>query len=377
MSDLWANANGGGQPPTPWSDWSSYESWVKTTVSELVASGKQINYWEVYNEPGGNDGYYDTAGYDSETPALLLQQFLVTYQGIKAVDPSAAIIGPSLAYWSDYPGQYSGDDHSFDMVTFLNFAVANDLKLAAISWHEELDNYGPNPEENSLYPATLEDHVAQARALLAARPSLGSPLIFINEYGMPEVQKVPGWDVAYLAALTDAGVNSADRSCWDGDCSAPDLDGLLATNGTSPLPGYFVRQVYAAMAGNMVATTSSSDTVTALASYNSNTGTLTGLVGRGVGCSQNVGDCPSSWTYYSTASAESVMVTITVPWSSGTASVTEADISGALPQLPGSAPAPSSSTDLITPNGSGGGTVSVLIPSFADGDAYGLTVTHS
>lgn len=376
MSDLWANANEGEHPPTPWSEWSVYQSWVESTVSELVASGKQINYWEVYNEPGGNDGYYTTAGYNSETPALLLQQFLVTYQAIKAADPSAAVIGPSLAWWSDYPTQFAGDDHSFDMVTFLNYAVANNLQLAGISWHEELNNTGPVPEENSLYPALIEDHVAQARALIAARPSLGNPLIFINEYGMPEVQKIPGWDVEYLSALTQAGVYSAGRGCWDSDCDDPDLDGLLATNGTSPLPDYYDRLVYAAMSGNMLATTSTADSVSALGSYNAATGTITALVGRGVGCSQDTA-CETTFANYKRAAPTSVLVTLTVPWTSGEAHVAESDISGAFPTFPAMAPNPTSLSETIVPTGNGMGTITISIPSFADGDAYGFTVTQA
>jgi len=144
----------------------------------------------------------------------LLQQFLNTYQDIIAAVPGAKIIGPSLAYWSDYPGQFGTDDHSFDMATFLTFAAQNNLKLAAVSWHESLDNLGP-PRGEQPRSAMIEDHVATARRLIAALPQLGNPLIFINEYGMPEVQSIPGWDVAYLSAWR-AGVSSANRSCWTG-----------------------------------------------------------------------------------------------------------------------------------------------------------------
>jgi hypothetical protein len=375
LSDLWADANGG-SPPTPWSEWGTYTSWVKTTVLALLATGQRINYWEVYNEPGGDSGYYSASGYASETTALLLQQFLVTYQAIKAVDPGAAVIGPSLAQWSDYPSQYSTSSHQFDMVTFLNFAAANNIQLAALSWHEILNNYGPIAEENTLYPAILEDHVAEARALIAARPSLGDPQIFIDEYGMPEVQKNPGWDVGYLAALTDAGVNSADRSCWDGDCNSPDLDGLLSSDGSGVLPDYYERLMYQSMAGDMVPTTSTADTVSALGSYNSATEAFVGLIGRGVGCSQDVSDCPSSWPDSKRAAPTSVLVTITVPWISGTATVALTDVSGQLPELPLVAPMPMDTTATIVPSGQDTGTITFTIPEFADGDAYGISITN-
>jgi hypothetical protein len=349
---------------------------MTSTVKSLLASGKEIDYWDIYNEPGGANTYYSPADYASQTPALLLQQFLVGYRAIKAADPAAKVIGPELEYWSDYPGQYGPEAHTFDMVSFLNFAAANGIKLAAISWHEITNNLGPIPEENTLLPATIEDHVAQARALIAARPALGDPKIFITEFGMPEVQKIPGWDVEYLAALTNAGVDEASRSCWDSDCYEPDLDGLLTTNGKSPLPAYFDRVVYASMSGNMVTTTSSSDTVAALGSFNPTTNLLTALIGRGVGCAQNLLSCPSGWVESTRGGAISVNITVTVPWSAGIAHIALSHISGVTPMLPSAAPTPALSEQLIKPAGGGRGTVTISIPSFADGDAYGLSIAH-
>jgi hypothetical protein len=130
------------------------------------------------------------------------------------------------------------------------------------------------------------------------------------------------------------------------------------------------------MSGSMIADTSSSDTVAALGSFNSTTGTLVGLVGRGVGCSQNTGLCPSSWPDYKRAAQTEVMVTMTVPWTSGSAKVILTHISGALPLLGGSAPSSSVQNVTIVPTGNGKGTITVPIGSFADGDAYGVTVTH-
>ena len=245
LSSLWKNYNNG-TPPTPWSDWSAYTSWVTATVKTVVTSGEQVNYWEVYNEPGSNNGYYSSANFATVTPALLEQQFLMTYQAIMAADASAAIIGPSLQHWSDYPGEYTqagSPAKQFDMVTFLDYANTNKLKLAAISWHEIDDTLGPNPSENTLLPANIEDHVAEARTLIANLANIGNPLIFINEYAMPELQPIPGWDVAYLSALTDAGVSYAGRACWSGACSEPSLDSLLDSSGDSPEPSYWDRTV--------------------------------------------------------------------------------------------------------------------------------------
>jgi hypothetical protein len=167
----------------------------------------------------------------------------------------------------------------------------------------------------------------------------------------------------------------------------------LYSNGTSPLPGYYDRLTYAAMSGNMISTGSSSDTVAALGSYNATTKTLTGLVGRGVGCSQNTEWCTSAFSDYTDAAPTSVLVTLNVPWTSGSATVALTDISGGspdlpvggtnlaslqglIPQLPADAPTPVDTTYPIVPAGPGRGSISVLIPSFADGDAYSFSVTH-
>jgi hypothetical protein len=377
LSNLWSGENGS-NPPTPWSNWSAYASWVTSTVQTIVASGEKVSYWDPMNEPG-EPGYYSAANFATATPALLLEQFLVTYDAIKAVDPSAAVIGPSLEHWSDYPAEYnSGSTTSpaFDMVTFLNFAVANHIQLAAISWHAIDNGLGPNPTENTLLPVNLVDQVAEARQLLAARPSLGSPLIFINEYGIPDWEAIPGWDVAALAAFTDAGVNSGDLACWSDDCATPTLDGLLGYDGTSTTAEYWERMVYASMSGNMITTTSSNDEVTAVGSYNSSSNTVTGLVGRGVGCSQTVA-CEGDFPTLRDAGPTSVTVTLTVPWSSGKASVSLSDIPGQDPSAAVGEPTPTNSTATITPAPGGKGTITISIPSFADGDAYGFTVTNS
>jgi hypothetical protein len=362
--------------PTPWSNWSAYSQWITSTVTNLLATGKEIDYWDIYNEPGGANTYYSATAYASQTPALLLQQFLVAYRAIKAADPAAQVIGPELEYWADYPGQYGASAHTFDMSTFLQFAAANGIQLAAITWHEILNTFGPNPEENTLLPSIIEDHVAQARAIIASLPALGHPKIFITEFGMPEVQKIPGWDVAYLAALTNAGVDEASRSCWGEDCHEPDLDGLLYHNGKNPLPDYFDRVVYASMSGDMLSTASTSDTVSVLGSYNSNTDTVTALVGRGVGCTQNLILCPSDWVDSARGSPIVVSISMTVPWSSGEAHVVLSHISGALPFWPAKSPALTGAVAKIMPAGAGKGVLSFSIPSFADGDAYGITVTH-
>ena len=305
---------------------STYRSWVTSTVRASLAGGHRVDYWEVYNEPG-LIGYYSAADFATVTPSLLLQQFVVAYDAIKAADPSANVIGPSLGSWSDSPHDWNApgsQDRSFDMVTFLDYAAANHLQLAALSWNFNVSGY---PSENTILPRDIVDQVQEARALITARPAVGNPRVFIEEYGMPEVQPIPGWDVAYLSALTDAQVGSAGRACWPPDCWSPTLDGLLGSDGTSTMPDYWVRVAYAQMSGSMVATTSSDDGVTALSSYDPTSRTVSALLGRGVGCVQDP-TCNSVWPAAALSSPESVSVTLTVPWTSTSAVIKETDIRG-------------------------------------------------
>jgi hypothetical protein len=329
-----------------------------------------VTYWEPYNEPSG-------ATYSGTTTADLLLQFDKAYTAIKAVDPSAQVIGPSLAQYGDAESQEADDVP--DMITFLNYANANAIQLAAVSWHDIADYQPAGPPENTLAIDNLIDQVQEVRATIASfKPNnVGSPLIFINEYGMPELQEIPGWDVQYLAALTDAGVSLAGRSCWDEVCANPQLDQLLGTNGTSTYAEYWERMIYGQMTGVMMSSASSSDSVQALGSYNSSSETVTGLVGRGVGCTIDP-TCMEDWPVASEGSATSVDVTVTVPWSSGTVSVALTDISPeANTNDTISQPSPTTSSVKVVPiTGTSDGTVTIAIPSFADGSAYGFSFTN-
>lgn len=372
LSDMWwGHTNGGNQ--TPWANWTAYTSWVQSTVQKVVASGRTVNYWEVYNEPG-SAGYYPGELFATETPALLLQQFLVTYQAIRSIIPNAAIIGPSLEHWSDTPNTMSSGFRGFDMVTFLNFAAANNLQLAAVTWHFINDNIGAYPSENTLSPQNVVDEVTEARSLIAGLPDLGNPKIFINEYSMPEVQSIPGWDVEYLSALTNAGVDLAGRSCWSNDCANPDLDGLLSTDGSSTMPDFWVHEAYDLMSGSMIRTTSSDDNVAALGSYDSSTGIISALVGRGEGCTENAW-CLAVWPWMTPAASEPLTVQVKVPWTSGTVRIADSLIPSNI-KSPVAQPAAQMSNASIVPSGNGG-IVTITIPSFADGAAASITLTKS
>jgi hypothetical protein len=356
LSDKWLSDTGGGRI-TPWSDWNRYRTWVSSSVEALQGAGSHIDYWEVYNEP---DYSLPPSEAVTATPDRLLTQFRVAYEAIRSVSPNARIIGPSTSGWIERP-----TSHSFSMAQFLDFAVASHLSLAAINWHY-----------NAVNPSGIEQEVAQARALVAERPELGRPMIFINEYGTQGTQRIPGWDVQYLGALTDAQVNSAGRSCWQTDCSTAVMDGLLASDGVSTLPDYWVRAFYAQMTGNMVAASASSRSAGVIASVDPTGSEMKVLLGYGQGCTQDP-RCAASTPWAVRGLPVETRVTVRVPWSSGHVEIAESRIPGSSSVSPIPQPAASGVGALPITLGSGGPTVTLDLGSVTDGDAWSLTLTHA
>jgi hypothetical protein len=362
--NLWYDQNGG-HPPTPWSNWTTYTNWVQTTVSDILASGQKVDYWDIFNEPGWKN-YYSPADFQTETPGDLLQQFLVTYQAIKSLDPSAAIVGPSIGKLVFSP--LSANDpttHEPDMTTFLHFAADHRLQLAAVAWHD-----------NGQTPATLNADAQRVWGLIRSLPALGHPQMFLDEYGSKRTQPIPGWDIGYLSMIESAHIGSAVRSCWDG-CQLSTLDGLFTSTG-QPTSEYFVRTAYAKMSGQMTPTSSTSPSLVAIGSSSPAGRQVRALIGRMAGCAVLYW-CQHDWWPPSSTPVppEDVQVNVNLPWSAPNVSV----VLNCDPFYPG---APSGGPSLVTaanqalrPDGSGGEILSFTIPSFADGSAYSLVVNAS
>jgi hypothetical protein len=249
------------------------------------------------------------------------------------------------------------------MTQFLDFAAAHNLSLAALSWHFN----------TPVGPQTIEDQVSEAKRLISARPALGNPKIFINEFGIEQTQRIPGWDVQYLAALTAARVDSAGRSCWAGDCFTPVFDGLLSQDGSSTLPGFWSRVAYAQMTGRFVASSASSDSVGALASLDGDRSHMRLLFGYGRGCTQDP-RCAAKFPWATASNSLATRVTVRVPWTSGHVSVS-------VMRIPGTSIAAMSQpgTRVLGPlaivNTSSGPIVTLNVGPVADGDAWSLTFT--
>lgn len=364
LSDLWTAQSGQQYPPTPWSNWDAYNSWVKQTVVEIVASGQPVDYWDVYNEPGWVN-YYSPANFAAETPQDLLEQFLYTYQDIKSVDPSAAIVGPSIGWVAFSPISPSSPEwqitHEPDITTFLDFCAQHDLHLALVAWHE-----------NGAQPSTIVAWAQQIKALINSLPALGDPPMYLDEYAAAPDEPVPGWDIGWLAAISSGGFAYTVRSCWDG-CSPATLDGLLAAGGATA-PEWFDRLTYAHMQGQAIAVSSSSPALPAIGSVSGQQ--VVALIGRMAGCGSPEAWC-RQWPYpwFGPVPAESVQVSVVVPWSSPKVTI-DLSYEYSDPGAALAAPLSASPADVhLSPDGTGREQLTFVIPSFVDGDAYNLTVT--
>lgn len=280
----------GGGAAAPWADWDRYRAFIVETMGAVQAAGVDVEYWDVQNEPGGKDGYY-AAGVKPTTD-LLLAQYAVAYETIKATDPNAKVVAPSLVGYNDQPGASS---MLLDLRTFLDYAVAHGLAFDAISFHDinytRPDAYAP--DWWGIAPAEVIRSVERLRTLLAERPLLGSPAILVNEYSDSTTTGLPGWSVGRIAALEAADVDQANRTCW-GTCGDGWLDGLLTGDGETTYPNYWVYAYYAQMSGNRSPVTTSNTSVTAFAATAPD-GTVRVLLGRHQGCNPGIqaANCPN------------------------------------------------------------------------------------
>lgn len=368
LSDDWLTThNIGGYAFTPWSNWTLYSQWVTSEVKNIELAGAQrgfaVTYWEVQNEPFG--GYYYSPSSQppaSETVANFEQQFLVAYQAIKAADPQAQVVGPSLIAWNGQPGDTPSV--GIDMRTFLDFAAAHDIQLGAVSFHA--NQFAPlrgwyEPDNLPEQPAAIGLFVSELRTMLADRPSLGKPAILVNEYSDPYTYEYPGWAVGWLSALDSAGVTGAGRACWDG--CGPTLDGLLDNDGGTPRPSFWAYAFYAGMTGQAIPVSTSYTDVTGLAALGGN-GAISVLVGRHQSCTTVVNRaCPSY-------AAAPVTVRIQVPGAT-TATVSTALIPmGSTVASPLRQLSPTETTVSVVD-----GWATVTTPNLRDGDAVEIAVT--
>jgi hypothetical protein len=370
---FWATSGGCGVPTpncgatTPWSNLATYSAWVQHYVQVIEASGRRPAYWEIQNEPDAASvagAYYNYWGASTVTVANVLAQFQVAYNAIKAADANAQIIGPSLA-------QFRADSvgHLVGIRDFLTFSTANNLRWAALEWHEL------TPSPAGTQPAqTITADVATARRLLAAFPAIGSIPIGITEYGQPANRLLPGWIVGDVAALENAGVGWAGMTCWPtatvinggGSCtSTPStLDELLLADG-SRTAAYWTYVAYASMTGQRIPATSPFQTVSVLGSIAPGN-VVQLLIGRHVTCTAPVNaDCADG---QAVPAPSNMPVSISVPWS-GSSRVTVQRIANARGPVAGIPAGQVQGAESVN------GLIQYTLGGLADGQAVLLTVT--
>jgi hypothetical protein len=134
---------------------------------------------------------------------------------IKAVNPSACVIGPSIDW------EYEDPQAPIDMKTFIPYAAANGMQFTAISWHDNYDEFDQNPLNYSESPEAVRDQAEEVRELIAENPGIGHPKLYVDENSSAAGNFIPGFAASYLAEEDRAGLAESNRTCWSypGDSS--------------------------------------------------------------------------------------------------------------------------------------------------------------
>jgi fibronectin type III domain protein len=361
LSNSWFNATHVDDlAAAPWASWPRYISFVTAQVQNAKATGTRVDYWEIANEP--NVGRFPTG-----TTELIYEQYRVAYNAIKSVDPLAKVIGPSLAHFWWVNGD-ANSPNAIDIPTFLNYADAHGMKLAAITWHENgIGNAGYYEQ-----PQAGVDSVQVARALIAQHPGLGGPKVFINEYGSPSNNLVPGNLGGYVDAFERADVDQANTTCheftWGPGyqaCTLGTLDGALLQDNQTPRGTYWMRVGYAGMQGTRLSTNSTDANITVFATADG-TGGYKLMVSRHQGCA------PSVNVYCNVPGAGPAPTPVTVVLKMAAASTTAKATGSFIPAGTDAStgPVPLSSVAMTL----AGSVATVRLPAMADGDVYFINV---
>jgi hypothetical protein len=365
ISDYWFKDNrdprGGGVPP--WENWGRYRSYVTNLVQTARSQGWAPTWWDVQDEPDYGLPYPPGV-------AVTIQNILDIYkngfEAIKAADPNAKVIGPTLMGF--LPERDPRNPKLLDLTTFLQYAAANNLHFDGLVWHEtgagHLNPYDWTTE-------SIVNHVDAIRAMLSQWPSLGQPAILLNEYVQYRALTTPGWNAGYIAALERAGVDEANTTCFAGDpvadCFSGTLDGMLGSDRTTPRPLYWVHVAYAEMTGTRVDVTSSVPYLSGFATSGGGGGPWKVLLGRHQSCTAGPNprcDQPSSATPGPTP--------LTVAVNVGGPDRTLQAVVEHIPDVNSTMPAREMGAAQPVPVH--GGVARVPIASFADGEAYVVTL---
>ena len=375
VTSIWETdwlAEGGSMQP--WTQLSTVKWFGQVDVANRENAGTAPDYWDIWNEPDG-----------SGTVSQRLSVYQAAYEGMKAADPNVKVVGPSignaLTAVPGATGNSSGSD--LDISTFANFAVANNLNFAAVTYHDEGEPPPPdwpNGRRPNYTPAALGAGVAEIRSTLASA-GLSGTQVFVNEYGPTFAILEPGWTVGSFASLEGAGVDQANLTCADEGACNNLMDGLFTSNGTPQMP-YWVMKDYSQMTGESLATSGSGSNITALATKTDSAQQVQMLVGRHDEC----GPPPRPWQSGGisnvtcpnfqppTNGTVSASVNVAEPYPLNQVTVTVSPLPNSARSPDGSDPVPSAPASSTMTLSVTNGTVQIPLSSVGDGDAFSIIV---
>jgi hypothetical protein len=201
----------------------SWSTWTPFVNSQITAM-KQSSYYNsiaAYAPWNESDNTWKSANGTYES------FWTTTFRQIRSLDANKPIQGPSFS------------DNISDMRNFLQNAVATNTVPDILAWHELSSSSKIAGDVATVQ--SIEDSLGISR-----RP------IAIEEYAAPSEVGLPGPLVGYISKFERLGIHDAELAFWN---QSGALGDLLTGRGGSPNAAYWLYTWYAAMTGNMVATT--------------------------------------------------------------------------------------------------------------------------
>jgi len=212
-------------------NWPGKDKWlalVKSVIEDKIASGRD-NYhsYTIWNERHGT--------WRSTNGDFYTECWVPTYNLIRSMDPSAIIVGPGDAYYSNSR-----------ISEFLTYCKNNNCMPDMLSWHQ----WGSGG-----FPSAYNNYRQLEKSLNI------SPLpLCINEYSSKTsdpYEGCPGYSVPFIAKFERYGVESACISWWH--TQYPGRLGSLLTPSNEKGGGWYLYKWYGDMSGDMVGITPPDD----------------------------------------------------------------------------------------------------------------------
>ena len=251
-------------------DNNSFEG-LKLVIEGIDSKARKLNQkieWDLWNEP-------DNQYFWKRSKEQFFNTWKEGYRMIKAKDKNATVIGPSImmfrAEW---------------LKEFLIFAKKNNTLPDILSWHE----LGPYKE--------ITNHANMMRNFMKSN-AINIQKISINEYCGPQQYNNPGIHVWYFAELERSKVDGACHACWPegngkGNCFNNSLDGIMTESGRAPRAVWHTYKAYADITGQLV-DLKPTNTVTGIAGIDRSKNTMTLLLGKDSGSTENIKVNVNKW----------------------------------------------------------------------------------